>query len=223
MDLDELRKIFLHGEVEQDRLSKAAFDQLMAEGWRNFGTQFFRYNLSLIGDDPVHVIPLRIRLADFKPSVSQKRILQRNADLDVEIAPIDVTDEVEQMFSRHRVRFEENPPESIYIYLSDEPARKPVEGLQFNVRDIAGKLLAVGLPSVGSESLSAVYTCFEPEQARRSLGIFTILKEIEYGRFSGMTYYYHGYAYDRPSYYDYKKRFSGLEAFDWKGNWAKVA
>jgi hypothetical protein len=31
--------------------------------------------------------------------------------------------------------------------------------------------------------------------------------------------YYHGYGTEEPSHYDYKKRFAGLEFYDWKGNW----
>lgn len=220
MDIDELRKNFVHGEAEHERLNNPDFDRLMAEGWRNFGCNFFRYSLAVNDDDIfLHVIPLRIRLSGFELSKSQKRVLKKNADLQIAIEPINITDEVVDLFFRHRKRFTEYPPEDIYVYLSDDPANKPVEGKQFNVRDVRGKLLAVGLTNVGEESLSAVYSCFGPDEKSRSLGIFLILKEIEYAQYLGMSYYYHGYAYDKPSYYDYKKRFHALEAFDWKGKW----
>ncbi|QQS31605.1 MAG: arginine-tRNA-protein transferase [Acidobacteriota bacterium] len=219
MDIDELRRNFVHGEAEHYRLNRPDFDRLMAEGWRNFGCKFFRYNLGFHGEDLVHVIPLRVQLSELKLSQSQKRILKRNVNLQVTIEPINITDEVVDLFFRHRERFTEYPPENIYIYLSDDPANRPVEGKQFNVRDGSGKLLALGITNVGEDCLSAVYSCFEPTEKSRSLGIFLMLKEIEYAQYLGMSYYYHGYAYDKPSYYDYKKRFTALEAFDWKGNW----
>lgn len=220
MDIDELRKNFVHGEAEHDRLNKADFDRLMAEGWRNFGCKFFRYNLVINSDDILlHVIPLRVRLSELRLSKSQERVLKKNADLQIAIDPISITGEVIELFFRHRERFTEYPPENIYVYLSDDPANKPVEGKQFNVRDRDGKLLAVGITNVGEECLSAVYSCFEPTEKGRSLGIFLMLKEMEYAQFLGMSFYYHGYAHDRPSYYDYKKRFTALEAFDWRGNW----
>lgn len=220
MDIDELRRNFVHGEADHDRLHKADFDRLMAEGWRNFGCKFFRYSLAVNDDDIfLHVIPLRVRLSDLKLSHSQKRVLKKNGDFQITIEPVNITDEVVDLFFRHRERFTEYPPENIYVYLSDDPANRPVEGKQFNVRDGSGKLLAVGITNVGEECLSAVYSCFEPAEKSRSLGIFLMLKEIEYAQFLGMSYYYHGYAYDKPSYYDYKKRFTALEAFDWKGKW----
>jgi arginine-tRNA-protein transferase len=60
---------------------------------------------------------------------------------------------------------------------------------------------------------------FEPDAAHRRLGIFTLLKEIEYAIETGKEFYYLGYAYEGRSFYDYKKRFRGSEAFDWAGNW----
>ena len=36
---------------------------------------------------------------------------------------------------------------------------------------------------------------------------------------NGKKYYYHGYAYEGISFYDYKKRFRALESYDWQGNW----
>jgi arginine-tRNA-protein transferase len=61
---------------------------------------------------------------------------------------------------------------------------------------------------------------FDPFVTARSLGILTMLKEIEYATMNGMKYYYPGYAYQTPSMYDYKKRFSALESYDWSGTWS---
>ena len=58
-----------------------------------------------------------------------------------------------------------------------------------------------------------------PEETQRSLGILTMLLEIDFALRSGKKFYYHGYAYEGNSFYDYKKRFSGLERYDWRGNW----
>jgi leucyl-tRNA---protein transferase len=68
---------------------------------------------------------------------------------------------------------------------------------------------------LGAEAMSAVYAMFEPEEAKRSLGILMILKEIEYAQTYGFRYLYTGYCYDQPSFYDYKRRFRGTEYFDW--------
>ena len=83
-----------------------------------------------------------------------------------------------------------------------------------------GELLAASFFDVGRTSVSSIYGIFDPEERTRSLGIFTMLKEIEFTRETGRTLYYHGYAYEGESYYDYKKRFGAIEVFDWNGNWS---
>ena len=64
---------------------------------------------------------------------------------------------------------------------------------------------------------------FEPSEEKRSLGILTMLLEIRYALERGKKFYYSGYAYEGSSFYDYKKRFSALESFDWNGGWEKFS
>ena len=73
--LDQFRNIH--------RATPAEMDELWAEGWRHFGTQFFRYASSWHGGQQVRVLPLRIDLRNFLPSRSQRRVLKRNADVRV--------------------------------------------------------------------------------------------------------------------------------------------
>lgn len=110
-------------------------------------------------------------------------------------------------------------PELIYNFVSRKPASVPTNGHQITARDGDGRLLAVSYFDIGDNSVSAIYGCFAPEASRRSLGIFTMLKVIEFAASNDKTFYYHGYAYEGESFYDYKKRFSAVEVFDWNGNW----
>ena len=60
---------------------------------------------------------------------------------------------------------------------------------------------------------------FDPQEARRSLGILMMVQSIQFTRAEGYRYYYPGYAYREPHLYDYKKRFVGLEYLDWQTGW----
>jgi arginine-tRNA-protein transferase len=81
------------------------------------------------------------------------------------------------------------------------------------------QLVAASFFELSTHGLSSIYAMFHPLHADRGLGTLTMLKEIEYACEHGKKFYYHGYAYEGESFYDYKKRLSGLEAFDWKGTW----
>jgi arginine-tRNA-protein transferase len=195
----------------------SVFDQLLAVGWRHFGTYFTRYNLGVYKNEIRQVLPLRVVLPNFTASKSQKRILNKNLDLDVEVGPPAVSAEVVELFERHKQRFDEHVPESIYTFISRHSSI-PTRLYQLTAR-LDGKIAAASFFDRGVESVSAIYACFDPGEKTRSLGIFTMLKVIEWATERGMLYYYPGYAYVGPSFYDYKKRFSALEYFDWHGSW----
>ena len=210
---------FINEEFHCDSVRGDQLDKLLADGWRHFGTHFFRYNFGYYEFDIRRVIPLRIRVEDFSLSKSQRRVLRDNVDTNIEINPIRITDESIELFERHKLRFKFGVPDSIYDFLSDDPARVPCEGFEVNVR-LDRRLIAVSYFDVADTSVSAIYAMFDPELPRRSLGILTMLKEIEHAREIGKEFYYQGYAYEGESFYDYKKRFRAAEAFDWRGNWS---
>jgi arginine-tRNA-protein transferase len=216
MLLDNFRLI--NEEFYADKLLPEQMDSLWAKGWRHFGSHFFRYNVGFLIDDLRFVLPLRIRLSTFSFSKNQRRVLRRNQDLDVTLGPLGVDEAAEALFDRHKTRFNHGIPESIYNFISQDPADSPCETKELRVTK-DGELLAASYFDVGSNSASGIYGMFEPTITDRSLGIFTMLKEIEYSIETGREFYYQGYAYQGPSFYDYKKRFRATEAFDWRYDW----
>ena len=213
---------YINEEFYAEKLRPEQLDAVWSDGWRHFGTHFFRYNLGFYQSDIRRVIPLRIRLADFTLSKNQRRILRKNADLQTIIRPIEITTEAESLFDRHKRRFKEGVPDSVFDFLSRDAANTPCEAKEVCVYE-GEKLLAASFFAVGEQAISAIYGMFEPDETARSLGIFTMLKEIEFAIDTGKEFYYQGYCYDGESFYDYKKRFSGIEAFDWNGTWKRFA
>jgi arginine-tRNA-protein transferase len=200
------------------RILPKQLDALLADGWRHFGEHFFRYNIGFHNNELRLVLPLRLRLSNFIISKSQRRIWKKNQDLKTIVRPIEITPEKEILFEQHKKRFSENVPDSLYDFLSLTPDAVPCEGLEVSVYR-EEKLLAASFFDVGATAVSAVYAMFDIEEFSRSLGIFTMLLVIDYASRKRKTLYYPGYAYEGNSFYDYKKRFSALEVFDWNGHW----
>ena len=211
----------INEEFYAEKITGSQLDLLLADGWRHFGTHFFRYNLGMYEDEIRRVLPLRIRLEDFNFSKSQRRTLRRNSDLDVKIRPIEITDETHDLFDRHKRRFKHGVPATIYDFLSLDPACEPTTGFEIDVR-LNDELLAASFFDIGTTSVSSIYAIFDPDETARGLGIFTMLKEIEHAIETDKRFFYPGYAYDGESFYDYKKRFSALEHFDWNGSWVPM-
>ena len=200
---------------EASSVSRARMDELWAEGWRHFGPRFFRYSLMWQEESWKRVLNLRVPLQDWQPSKSQRRTLRRNEDLQVDIAPAEPGEEVEELFQRHKRRFRDNVPDVLSDFLGEEPNGVPGPCLQVSVRD-GDSLLAASFLDLGQRSCSSIYGVFDPEQSARRLGIFTMLLEMNYAREIGLEYYYLGYAAIEPSPYDYKKEVKPSWYWDWR-------
>jgi arginine-tRNA-protein transferase len=202
--------------------SPAKMDQFWAEGWRHFGIFFFRYRIAIHGGKQFSVLPLRVDLERFTLTRSQKRVLAKNRDARIEIRPASAGEAEEALFEKHKIRFPENTPCSVYDFLSPFPASVPCVNLELCV-SLDEKLIGVTYLDLGQSATSAVYAMFDPAEAKRSLGILMMIHSIQFSSERGCRYYYPGYAYHEPFSYDYKKRFVGLEYLDWTAGWKPYA
>ncbi|MBL9181815.1 MAG: hypothetical protein JNN17_06720 [Verrucomicrobiaceae bacterium] len=206
-----------------DAVPAEVMDALWSGGWRHFGKLYFRYDRQETEDGtPQTVTPLRIRMEKWQPTKSQRRVLRRNADLRWEMLPAKIDDELRDMFDRHKARFRENIPEKLENFLGDTPETGPCDCRLLRVF-AHDQLLAASFLDVGQRAASSVYAMFEPEAAWRSLGIFTMLLELEFAREHSLEFLYPGYATEESSVYDYKKHFKGVEWLDFEaGGWREL-
>ncbi len=205
-------------EFSAEKIHPVLFDILLSQGWRHFGTYFYRYNVTLYNHEAVRVLPLRIDLNDFRMTKKQRRIERKNSCFTHEFTPTIITQELIDLFLLHREKFTENRPENLHDFFSEHPSTMPCKNETLIVKD-REKIIAASFLDIGSESTSSIYAMYDPSYSSYSPGIFTILKEIEYSIKLEKRYYYHGYIYNCNSFYDYKKHFHALEYFDWNGEW----
>lgn len=196
-------------------------DLIWENGFRHFGVFFYRYKTSFYENKLCNIIPLRIVLKNFIHSHSQKRILKKNRDLHYEYRDAFIDEMREELFDLHKKRFLDNVPDTLYSFLSEDPSKVPCQAKECDVY-YQNRLIAVSYFDIGQKSISSVYAFFHPEFSKRSLGNYTLLLEIQYAIEQGKEFLYTGYAYDVPSFYDYKKTFHGLECYDWNQNWNQM-
>jgi len=189
-------------------LDAAELTALLEQGWRKFGPYFFRPACPDCRD----CIPLRIPVERFTPSRSQRRVLRRNRDIEVRLAPLQPSREAFELHARHgRERFGSDTALEEFLqlfYLPSAPA------LQSEFR-LDGALVGVGWLDVAGDGLSSVYFSFAPEQSRRQLGILSILCEIALTRDRGLPHYYLGYFVPGCAAMAYKDQFHPRQHYDW--------
>ncbi|MCS6832670.1 MAG: hypothetical protein NZ521_03770, partial [Flammeovirgaceae bacterium] len=191
------------------------------EGWDRSAEYLFRHQIALINKKQVcTVVPLRVHLPEFSPTKSQQKILKKNKSFKVTVSSFAITDELRQIYNIYKLKFK-STREKLDDYFNFTVRRNFFPTKQIMVYD-GDKLIAASFFDEGKYSIYSIVGIYLPEYKKYSLGIYTMLLEIEYGIKKGKIYYYPGHAVDKPSFYDYKFRFNALYYYDWKGNWKDI-
>jgi arginine-tRNA-protein transferase len=164
-------------------------------------------------------LPIRVPIATFQASKSQRRCLRRNTDLAITIGKPIATDEKYDLYHRYMTQWHQSQADhdregfESFLYAS------PVDTLEFCYRDPAGVLIGVGICDLCSHSLSSVYFYHDPSARQRGLGVYSALKEIEFARTAGISYYYLGYWVDGCQTMQYKADYRPCEILHPDGQW----
>jgi arginyl-tRNA--protein-N-Asp/Glu arginylyltransferase len=190
------------------------YETMLAQGWRRSGTAFYRNACSGCG----LCLPIRISRSNFAPSASQKRVLAKNADLSVGMRKLSLDPESYLMYARYsdaRHGKEGNDVLSYIGFLLDSPLDSRM--ISYRSPD-SGRLLGEGYVDVLPNGLSSVYFAFEPSEGRRSLGTYSVMRELKFAESMGKEYYYLGFWVPGSVKMGYKANFSPFElALD--GKW----
>ncbi|MDH5559089.1 MAG: arginyltransferase [Alphaproteobacteria bacterium] len=160
-------------------------------------------------------VPVRVDVQSFQWTQSWRRVWRRNADLKAENAGLTVTDEQYRLFRRY-VRSRHGDGDMAMMDQRDYSTMilaSPVDTRIIEFRDDAGELIAACLTDFMPDGLSAVYSFFDPDQDRRSLGSFMVLWLIGEARRRGLPHVYLGFWVENSRKMAYKMRFRPLQAF----------
>lgn len=168
-------------------------------------------------------IPVRIPVVEFALSRSLRRIQKSNADLAIRIVEPQATFEQFRLFARYQ-RSRHTDSDMASMTFGDFRAMmedSPVASRVIELRDPAGAFLGACLVDLLDDGFSAVYSFFDPEQRRRSLGTLLVLALIEAARRHGLPYAYLGYWVAESRKMAYKARFRPLEGLGPSG-WQRL-
>ena len=160
-------------------------------------------------------VPVRIVVAEFQLAGSLARIRRRNSDLTLSITLPRATREQYALFGQY-LDHRHGDGEMAGMDFRDYRAMvedTAVDSRMLELRDSSDTLLAACLADWSSDGVSAVYSFFAPEAARRSLGSDMILRLIEVARNDQLPYVYLGYWIQNSRKMAYKSRFRPLEFF----------
>lgn len=169
-------------------------------------------------------VAVRVPVASFRPDRSQRRCLQRNADVDARIIAPQRTAEHLALYRRYLLARhpgggmdDHGAPEFEQFLIGSWNNGRFLELREHGTH----RLLAMAVTDLVEGALSAVYTFYDPDDAGRGLGTLAVLKQLEWAARDGRQYLYLGYWIAGHAKMDYKRRFQPLEGFNGRG-WARL-
>ena len=162
-------------------------------------------------------VSARVPVEKFEFSRRWRKIMTKNADLTRSLQPPEASDEQFRLLrrylnSRHAEGGMADMTMGDYAAMVEETAvRTHIVEYRFSAGPSRGELAAAALVDVLGDGLSLVYSFFDPEAAKRGLGIYTILDHIQQARAAGFSYVYLGYWIPGSDKMDYKASFRPLE------------
>ncbi len=216
----EERKVFTH---LIGRRAATLNDTLTQSGFRRSQTIAYRPAC----ENCRACVSVRVKVEEFRLSKSLRRVIKRNPDICGSVVRTEPTSEQYGLFrdyldTRHSdggmadmtvldysMMVEDSHVESRLVEYRalDEGRRKPLVG--------------VCLTDVLADGLSMVYSFYEPEEEKRSLGTFMILDHIERAQRLGLPHVYLGYWVQGSRKMAYKARFLPQERLGMNG-WERV-
>lgn len=199
-------------------IGTSVYSQLIRAGFRRSGDYTYRPHCSGCS----RCVPVRIDVNAFQANRAQRRCIKQNHNLYVELKPLVLDNEQFDLYRRYqRSRHagggmdQDDSEQYAQFMLSSQ-----VDSALVEFRD-GNELVMVSVIDKLEDGLSAVYTFFDPDREKSSLGTYAVLWQIESARRLGLPYVYLGYWIEESRKMAYKSNYRPLEGL--VGNeWVQV-
>ena len=199
-------------------IDTATYSHLVASGFRRSGAFTYRPYC----DHCRACTPVRVVADEFAPNRSQRRTQKANSHLTTRVMELKFSHEHYALYRRYQsIRHpgggmdHDSREQYAHFLLQSNVHTRLVE-----FRD-QGHLRMVGIIDELADGLSSVYTFFDPERERQSLGTYSILWQIAEAKRRGLPYVYLGYWIEESRKMSYKTDFRPIEGLI-RASWVRL-
>lgn len=200
-------------------MSTEIYAELLALGYRRSGDEVYKPNCAACSA----CIPARVPVAEFKPNRAQQRCLSRNAHTTASIKPAHFDAQHYALYLRYQ---KSKHPDGDMQYTTEADYLRFLSSSWCDTLFVefaqAGQVVAVSVIDRFNSALSAVYTFFDPDFSRFSLGVYAVLWQIQASQHLGLDWVYLGYWIADCQKMRYKCQYQPLEVYQ-NGDWQRQA
>ncbi|SIR08988.1 arginine-tRNA-protein transferase [Shewanella morhuae] len=199
--------------IQEETLDPLLFERLLAVGFRRSGSSIYKPRCPHCSACQ----PIRVPAYEFVPSKRQKRTLAKNQDLTWRVTSEQTA--AQYALYEHYIRerhfdgpmFPPSEDQYNHFLFCDWLPPTFIEVYEGN------KLLAVAVTDTLPQSLSAIYSYFDPNEEHRSLGALLILIQCRLAKLMGKEFVYLGYQIDENRKMSYKRLYRPYQILTPKG------
>jgi len=205
------------------KLTHSRYDQYLASGWFRGSVMLYKMDLLCIDANVFSVVNIRLDLMNHQLRKSHRRIKRKvEQRFTVTVGPAKISQSRQRLYDQHKARFKGFIHETLDEYLHAGFNHTVFDTQEIGVYD-GDRLIGISFFDIGNQSMASLLAMFDAEYQEFSLGIYTMLKEIEYGQTTGRKWYYPGYVLDQPSSFDYKLTLGEMEYYTPSKRWGKFS
>ncbi len=192
-----------------EQLTADELDEYLAKGWYRMGQILFTTDYILYEELLYRVWWLRYYIPTIHFTKTHQKIITANKHFSITIKPLEITAEVEELYSHYKSSISFEVSATAKQFLFDGGSGDVYDTHIIEIRDNT-KLIAAGIFDNGKNTIAGIMNFYHHEYKKYSLGKYLILLKINYAKAMGKQWYYPGYIVPGNRRFDYKL-FIGIE------------